>query len=108
MKVFKMNEIKKFDANMAKIGYMYDDIYNGDWYYRNKSGKEIRLVVGSDTIYGVIVNNEREFSASSIRGQANLFKKIVKTLDAIKIRKKSDEWVDAWEANQKLLKQTKK
>ena len=101
MKVFSTNQIKKFDNNMKKIGYMYDDIHCGDWYYRDKSGKEIRLVVSDDTIFGVIVNNEMEFSASNISGQANLFKKIVKTLNAITIRKKSDEWVVAWEANQK-------
>ena len=85
MKVLSTDQIKKFDNNMKKIGYVYDDIHCGDWYYRNKSGKEIRLVVSGDTIYGVIVNNEMEFSANSISGQANLFKRIVKTLDRIEM-----------------------
>ena len=88
MKVFSTKQIEQFDANMAKIGYTFEDIHCGDWYYRNKLGKEIRIVVGTDTIYGVIVNNEIEFSASNLVCQDQLYKKILDTLNIIGIRKR--------------------
>ena len=91
MKVFSTKQIEQFDVNMAKIGYTFEDIHYGDWYYRNKLGKEIRIVVGDDTIYGVIVNNEIEFSASNIVGQAQLYKKIINTLNIIGIKKQIHE-----------------
>jgi hypothetical protein len=92
MKVFSTKQIEQFDANMAKIGYTYEDMHYGDWYYRNKLGKEIRIVVGGDTIYGVIVNNEIEFSASNLVGQSQLYKKILNTLNIVGIRKQINEY----------------
>ena len=96
-----LNQQEKFDNLMNKIGYEFEDLYYGDWLYVNKLGKEIRIVICNDTIYGVIVNDSKEFGMNHIKTVNQLYTKIVNTLNKIGQEKKTDEFIKLFETKTK-------